>query len=613
MPILVLAAGAAVAMASQAAQLVHVSPTASANTGDGSAAKPFTLTAAVRHLRGRAAGTTVQLAGGDYFLDAALILTSADGGEQGNPVTYRSAFGERARLLGGIELPWSTFRPAAPSPFRQDGLMVADLASQGITNTTLLGARGVDNLKAELFEEQDGRFVPQQYAQDPNPSPDGFWNWAGLQSIIGGSGRWFLFNDTEMVQSNGWIEAVNTSGFSLFGHWGDEEGVESAAVQSISPVHGATGRVLYYNITLEQAYWMSHARGGFRVTHDERFVAADALEFVDLPGEYWIDREALHLYWLPPAGRPVGRLFLSISPSLASSAASWKHPQALVQIQGTPWVSWVNITVALATQSLFSASSITGLHIEGGKFLGAGASCVSISGNFSNVSTSDISYCGATGLSLSGGNWNQYGPNLFISAEMLVQGNRISNWARWQRTPNSAGLSWDGVGHHVRGNIFTDAPEPAAMSNGNVDCLFENNLISNVNYEQTDMGAYYHGSASGGYQLGWTQPGNIIRNNTWARIRFYQQSATQAQSKFTTQAIYMDDEQSGYTIVENTFIDVDVGIFIGGGRAHVVTNNTFKSCGTACLHIGTHYLTISSAHETSPDLLNRKYVQIIEE
>jgi hypothetical protein len=83
---------------------------------------------------------------------------------------------------------------------------------------------------------------------------------------------------------------------------------------------------------------------------------------------------------------------------------------------------------------------------------------------------------------------------------------------------------------------------------------------------------------------GWTQPGNIIRNNTWSKI-FNQETRKTEGEKFTSQAVYMDDEQSAYTIIDNRFIEVDLGILIGGGRHHKVINNTFESCGTACIHI----------------------------
>ena len=92
---------------------------------------------------------------------------------------------------------------------------------------------------------------------------------------------------------------------------------------------------------------------------------------------------------------------------------------------------------------------------------------------------------------------------------------------------------------------------------------------------------YYHGSSAGGYEYGWTQDGNIIRGNLFSKIRLQSHS----QSHFTTQAVYLDDEQSGYTVINNTFRDVDVGVLVGGGREHKVSNNTFEGCETACIHL----------------------------
>ena len=62
----------------------------------------------------------------------------------------------------------------------------------------------------------------------------------------------------------------------------------------------------------------------------------------------------------------------------------------------------------------------------------------------------------------------------------------------------------------------------------------------------------------------------------------------------------MDDEQSGYTIVDNLFTDVDVGVLIGGGRRHTVVNNTFRSCGTACIHVDNRGMNVGAAAPFSP-------------
>ena len=542
----------------------------------------YTLAAAVRVVRGHAAGVSVVLRGGDYLLPQPLVLTAADSGAAGRPVTYMSAPEERARLLGAVELPAELFSPVTA---REEGsMMVADLRAAGVHNASLLGQPGVDGLKPELYRSDGQSFIPQQLAQDPDPNPDGTWNWAGGDSIASVRGpTWFVVNSSRDLAR--WRNAAKSShGLHLFGRWGDSEGVQDVVVQSISPIaEGSRSGTHAYNISLQPEDWMGRFPPGLK---GQQFVAVDALELVDRPGEYWIDRESLKLFYIPPSdGIGTARLFLSLGPSLASPLASMKHPQALVQLQGTSHLSLVNITIAASTQMLFSASGVQGVVVDGAIMHGGGASCASLDGNTSTIRRSEVAHCGGTALTLRGGNWNRFGPSLFRGANQSVVDNSIFDWARWQRTPNSAGIDWSGVGHLVQGNRLFDAPEPAVGGNGNVDCTFEYNTVTNVNWEQSDMGAYYHGSSAGGYSYGWTQPGNVIRGNTWKKIRFQESRPTEKAFSFTTQAIYMDDELSGYTIVDNHFDDVDVGVFIGGGRHHTVRNNTFEACGTACIHI----------------------------
>ena len=42
----------------------------------------------------------------------------------------------------------------------------------------------------------------------------------------------------------------------------------------------------------------------------------------------------------------------------------------------------------------------------------------------------------------------------------------------------------------------------------------------------------------------------------------------------------MDDQMSGYKIVNNTFINVQMGVFLGGGRHNQIEDNSFTDCDT---------------------------------
>ena len=572
--------------------VLYVSPDAVPGRGTGALATPFTLDDARDHLRldGSAAGTAVVLRGGDYFLREPFVLSEMDGGEPGRPVEYRSFPGERARLLGGLPVPVDAFVPVPGG----DGLLVLDLSKLGIANASVLGGADTDpgQLKAELFVDTQGEggvhnAVPLRFAQDPNPLGNGSWLWYGYNNILAFKGNSFLFNNTEMVERGQWQKIVQSPrGLYLLSHWGEYGHVSANKVESIIPVLDDHRNITSYNISMA----MSTSR---YTAGTSRFVALDALEFVDIPGEYWIDRLLLKLYMLPPPTPTLKnntRIFLSVTPSLAASSGPPQDrplPRGLVEVQAS-WVTLTNLTVAISTQSLLIANGVDGLDVSGCDFEGAGALCAHANGSSISLHANTFEHCGGSGLVLRGGNWNQPGPTLFQPANITVTNNLVHHWARWQRGGEYPGVSWSGVGHIMRQNTIRDGPVIAVLAEGNVDCIFEQNLINHTTFEQTDMGAYYHGSSSGGYSYAWTQPGNVIRNNTFSHVHFMERRPPEDEY-MSTNAVYMDDVMAHYTIEYNTFIDVDVGVLVGGGLRHTVTNNTFVSCGTqsesACMRL----------------------------
>ena len=134
MRLILLAAVAGLAVAAQ--NTIYVAPNAN-TSGNGSLENPFSLAAARDHLRLRPpsdrAGTSVILRGGQYYINETFQLNVNDSGLPGHPVTYLSFPGEEARLTGGIEIPYSAFRPAPQRP----GVQVADLTAFGITKAEI--------------------------------------------------------------------------------------------------------------------------------------------------------------------------------------------------------------------------------------------------------------------------------------------------------------------------------------------------------------------------------------------------------------------------------------------------------------------------------------------
>ena len=130
---------------------------------------------------------------------------------------------------------------------------------------------------------------------------------------------------------------------------------------------------------------------------------------------------------------------------------------------------------------------------------------------------------------------------------------------------------------------------------GGNDCVFESNLIEHTNYECDDSGAFYTCGQRG---TAFINRGNVLRNNTFRRVR---QEDTTFLGYPSVQAIYLDDQMSGWLVEGNTVIDAQMGIMVGGGRDVVVKGNNFIGCDKA-LHIDNRGMTSEKEACLGPDL-----------
>ena len=85
------------------------------------------------------------------------------------------------------------------------------------------------------------------------------------------------------------------------------------------------------------------------------------------------------------------------------------------------------------------------------------------------------------------------------------------------------------------------------------NCIFDNNTVDTVSYECSDTGAFY---TCGQQATAWVNRGNVLKNSLFKRIRNTTPFHLGAPS---VQAIYLDDQMSGWHISNNTFEDSYVG------------------------------------------------------
>lgn len=76
----------------------------------------------------------------------------------------------------------------------------------------------------------------------------------------------------------------------------------------------------------------------------------------------------------------------------------------------------------------------------------------------------------------------------------------------------------------------------------------------------------------------WVNRGNVVRYNTFTHIRMTEKTTLGSPS---VQAVYLDDQMSGWVVANNTFVDCQTGILLGGGRQSTLQGNYFQDVDTA--------------------------------
>ncbi|XP_065903276.1 uncharacterized protein [Dysidea avara] len=515
------------------------------DSNPGSIDKPFkTITYArdyIRHMKNTsklpAGGVVVNIREGNYdFTSGPLELTQGDSGQSGSPIVYQGYEQEKVILLGGKQIPNDQFIPVTdqnvlgllPSHV-QDNIIQADLKKLGISNYGDLETGQLGNCandKLELFVDE----FRMTLARYPNINQNGSWNFIQVAKVI--NNETFQFSDTRINQ---WKD---TSTMWLHGYWEYDWADNYVKVLS---VNHASNEIIIDSKTPTL----------YSVHEKARFYCVNILEELDVPTEYYVNRTSGTLYFYPPKNWKTSKAFVSVGESLLTI-----NQVSYVTIKGLRM--WYSRTTAV------QVSEASNVQIMDCDISLHGTSSISLHGTDCVVQGIRAYRNGCGGIDVSGGDQKSLtrGNNLLTKCS-------ISHYANWKRTYQPA-IGWSGVGNNFTFNYISDAPHTGILGGGN-DCLFEYNTISGLCYEATDTGAFYTGR-------NWIDRGNVIRYSTFENIKMTEKTVLGAMS---VQAIYLDDQMSGYEIYNNTFKNCYVGTFIGGGRHNHVHHNHYYDCNTA--------------------------------
>ncbi|UKJ09281.1 right-handed parallel beta-helix repeat-containing protein [Solitalea lacus] len=530
---------------------------------------------------------TVYIRQGTYFFDKSFVVDSLHSGRKTSPITYCAYQDEKVSFSGGINIPVNravvVSNPSIISrllPEARKKVLQVNLKALGIKNYGAVKPKGFgraySNAAMELFCNKEAMrparwpndtLVPIGKVHDPGSIPrNGDFSQRGgkFSYNVQRPSRWTKANDL-------WI-----SGFFKYGY--ADDAVKIAQLDTVNKTFTTVQETLY----------------GFESGKVfQRWYAFNLLEEIDLPGEYYIDRAAGMLYFMPPVG------------NLESLEVSFTE-DPLVVLENASYVQFKDIT--------FECGRGMGVYIEKGKenkidrcvFRNLGTVAVMVGKGIHSpkglqhdvtgepvsrkigslyghlytnttfereagfghiISNSHIYNIGSGGIILGGGNrlTLEKGNNQVVNC-------RIHDFNRIERS-YKAGVNIDGVGNVIRNCEIYDCPGSAVLLHGN-DHLIEYNNIHHAVTQGDDMGAIYYGRDPSEF-------GNKVRYNFFHHL---------GNDHGYLVAVYHDDGACGMEVYGNVFYKAGSrASLIGGGNDNVYRNNLFIDCSVA-IHIDNRLL-----------------------
>ncbi len=490
-------------------------------------------------------GVKVVLAGGSYALAKTFELGKKDSGTVESGIVYQAAKGETVILTGGKGLVGFVKVDDAEvlkrlMPEARGKVLQADLKANEVGNFGVADRGGI-----ELFYKNKAMTL----ARWPNEGFVKLVDVAGNQPIdvrgTKGDKSGKLIYEGE--RPSRWLEEKDPW---LHGYWFWDWADSRQAIESID--------------VAKHQFALKSPQHGYGYRKGQWYYGMNLLSELDIPGEWYVDREKGILYFWPPSDLAEGDAVVSVL-------------QTLVSLKNVENVSFRGLQFEMTRGTAIKITGGRNVLVAGCGISNVGNYGVAVSGGEKHrVLGCDLHGLGNGGITISGGD-----RKTLTAAGHEASNNHIHDYGRWVRM-YSPGVAVSGVGNRVANNLIYDAPHQAISFSGN-DHLIEFNEIHDVCLESNDAGAIYAGRD-------WSMCGTVIRHNYLYDITGFEDRGSVG--------VYLDDLFGGTEISGNIFHNVTRAAFIGGGRNVTVSNNIFVDCDKA-LHIDARGMGWASASVAS--------------
>lgn len=504
-------------------------------------------------LSGKAA--TIYLREGVYEVADTINFTSVDSGTGIYPLTVKAYNNEAVRFTGGVDISASMLSVASNDvtsriidESARTNIKAVNLYDLGLTAADLgeISRRGhqvSENKTAQAEVSVDGKRL--KLAGWPN---EGF---VGLDTVTEyGTRKNPSDGDNGKNITNGC--SFTYSGYDRPAMWSEPQKAW------ISGVLGPNYAYDYYPVDSVDADTSTITlREGAVVKYYSKqfFRFENILEELDMPGEYYIDRDNGMLYIYMPEDSTADS---DITVSVLDKNMITLTDASNIKFEGIEFDSGRESAVV-------TSGKCSGITVENCKIHSFGANGLSLRNcTFSTVRSNDVYDVGENAVFVSGGDYSKV-----ISSGNQVLNNNIYRFSQLERS-YTAGvyIGYQSVGTKVKNNHIYDSPHAGIIFYGvNNDISY--NEIDNVVNEFHDMDAIYVNN----YDMPWER-GNVITYNYFHDIG---NNSFNGQHQMNVAVIRTDNNGHGLTITKNIFYNIGKGATNNVSGVHAQgTHNTIK-------------------------------------
>lgn len=530
---------------------IYVSVTSGSDSAVGSAQAPLrSMEAALSIAKNELAlgkAVNIILRGGEYRLNNVITLNSTYSGVSAEkPLTIKGFEGEEAVFKASQVIDVTNAQPVTDEKVRErlyedvrDKLIVVDLGAQGIDSGHIFQSHNVNN-NYQLNQNTEGNFLKaseyncvyvdgkeQSLSRWPNDRHYARWTKALNDQT-------FYYEDAEPSR---WTEAKDYwfAGFPTYDY--------SFSRMSIKEVNPEEKTVKLIDKPV----------GALTSYMTRRWAAYNLLEEIDVPGEFYIDRDNMLLYFYPPYSLKDAKVELSIA----------ETPAFLVD--GAKNIIFENLNFDQFRGNAFYARDVDNVDVINCNFTNIGVNAVKYAGGVpaetgknhwakqnKNASFNcDIRGCnfyniGMSAIDMGGGDVDLLIPSNNVIEDNFI--NRVSQKSLWEA------INVRGMAITVRNNNLSNGAGNAIRPWGSQQ-IVEYNEFSSFTRENDDCAAIYFG-------------GSMLFRGTQANYNYLHDLPSIEPMVYNAKvALYWDDAQSGNSAQNNILMGTKTAFNSNGAGA----------------------------------------------